>query len=92
MKSTICYDDELMAALRNPDEAAEYLNAALADPDQEVFLLALRDVINARGGMSKLAGSAELNVSAFTGCCRNEEIPSFVPSTGCLPSWVFLLP
>ena len=61
MKSTICYDDELMVALRNPDEAAEYLNAALADPDQEVFLLALRDVINARGGMSKLAGSAELN-------------------------------
>ena len=44
MKRTSAYDDELMAALKNPEEAAEYLNAALADPDQEVFLLALRDV------------------------------------------------
>jgi DNA-binding phage protein len=43
----------------SPD--AEYLNAALADPNQEVFLLALRDVIAARDGMSELAGKATLN-------------------------------
>ncbi len=61
MKRTSSYDDELMEALKNPEEAAEYLNAALADPNQEVFLLALRDVIAARGGISKLAGSAALN-------------------------------
>ena len=61
MKRTSNYDDELMEALKNPDEAAEYLNAALADPNQAVFLLALRDVIAARGGMSDLAGKATLN-------------------------------
>jgi len=61
MKRTSNYDDELMEALKNPDEAAEYLNAALADPNQEVFLLALRDVIAAHGGMSDLAGKTTLN-------------------------------
>ena len=63
MKRTSNYDDELMEALKNPEEAApaEYLNAALSDPNQEVFLLALRDVIAARGGMSDLAGKAALN-------------------------------
>jgi DNA-binding phage protein len=40
MKRTSTYDDELKEALKNPEEAAEYLNAALADPNQEVFLLA----------------------------------------------------
>jgi probable addiction module antidote protein len=61
MKRTSNYDEELMEALKNPEEAAEYLNAALADPNQEVFLLALRDVIAARGGMSDLAEKATLN-------------------------------
>ena len=61
MKRTSTYDDELMEALKNPEEAVEYLNAALADPNQEVFLLALRDVIAARGGISELAGKATLN-------------------------------
>ncbi|MBA3036677.1 MAG: transcriptional regulator, partial [Desulfobacterium sp.] len=61
MKRTSNYDDELMEALKNPEEAAEYLNAALADPNQEVFLLALRDVIAAHGGMSDLAGKTTLN-------------------------------
>jgi probable addiction module antidote protein len=61
MKRASNYDDELKEALKDPEEAAEYLNAALADPNQEVFLLALRDVIAARGGMSELAGKAALN-------------------------------
>lgn len=61
MKRSSNYDDELMEALKNPEEAAEYLNAALADPNQEVFLLALRDVIAAHGGISELAGKATLN-------------------------------
>jgi probable addiction module antidote protein len=61
MKRSSIYDDELMEALKDPEEAAEYLNAALADPNQEVFLLALRDVIAARGGMSELSRKATLN-------------------------------
>ena len=54
------YDQGLEDALRDPAEAAEYLNAALEDESQEVFLLALRDVANARG-VSEIAREANLN-------------------------------
>jgi len=47
--------------LRDPTEAVAYLNACLEDGDPEVFLLALRDVARARGGVAKLAEATELN-------------------------------
>jgi len=47
--------------LRAPTEAVAYLNACLEDGDPEVFLLALRDVARARGGVAKLAEATELN-------------------------------
>ncbi len=55
------YREELVESLKYPQEAAQYLDAALEDGDREVFLLALRDIAEARGGMSKLAKEAELN-------------------------------
>jgi len=50
-----------MRSLTNPKRAEAYLNAALEDEDPRVFLLALRDVAKARGGMTKLAAKSELN-------------------------------
>jgi probable addiction module antidote protein len=47
--------------LKDPAEAAAYLSACLQDDDPEVFLLALRDVARARGGVAKLAEMTELN-------------------------------
>jgi hypothetical protein len=41
------YREDLWADLRDPEEAKEYLNAALSDGHPEVFLLALQDVIEA---------------------------------------------
>jgi probable addiction module antidote protein len=55
------YEDVLDEDLRDPAEAAGYLNACLEDGDPEVFLLALRDVARARGGVAKLAEITELN-------------------------------
>ncbi len=55
------YHPELIKALRDPREAVEYLNAALEDGDPEVFLLALRDVAEAQGGVAQLAEAAKLN-------------------------------
>jgi probable addiction module antidote protein len=55
------YHPELIKALRDPREALEYLNAALEDGDSEVFLLALRDVAEAQGGVAQLAEAAKLN-------------------------------
>jgi probable addiction module antidote protein len=55
------YQPELIKALRDPREAAEYLNAALEDGDPEAFLLALRNVAEAQGGIADLAERAKLN-------------------------------
>ena len=56
------YQDSLLESLVDANEAAAYLNAVLEDGDNEVFLLALRNVADARvGGMSKLAEATGLN-------------------------------
>jgi probable addiction module antidote protein len=55
------YKQYLLQQLQDPEEAAAYLNAALHDSDPHVFLLALRDIAEAQGGMSWLADQAELN-------------------------------
>jgi probable addiction module antidote protein len=55
------YEDVLDEDLQDPVEALGYLNACLEDGDPEIFLLALRDVARARGGVAKLAESTELN-------------------------------
>ena len=57
---TANYENGLKASLADPKEAAAYLNAALEENDQEVFLLALRDITEARG-FSQVAQDASLN-------------------------------
>jgi len=61
MAKSKSYQSNLLEALKNPIEAVEYLNAALEDGEPEVFLLALRDVVDSYGGMGKLAASTSLN-------------------------------
>ncbi|MHB8474396.1 MAG: addiction module antidote protein [Gammaproteobacteria bacterium] len=62
MAKTRNYQDDLLESLKDTEEAAEYLNAALEDGDHEVFLLALRNVAQARvGGMANLAELTGLN-------------------------------
>ena len=55
------YEEALDEDLKNPVEAVGYLNACLEDGDPEVFLLALRDIARAQGGIAKLAEMTELN-------------------------------
>ena len=56
------YKESLMRKLQKDSHAAAYLDAALEDGDSEVFLLALRDVVDARvGGIGPLAQKAKLN-------------------------------
>ena len=59
-KLTKSYQESLLQALQNPQEAAEYLTAALEDGDSTVFLLALRNVADAPG-MRTVAHKAQLN-------------------------------
>lgn len=60
------YQDWLIERLRDHNEAVAYLNAALEESlkgdkeSQEIFLMALRNVVEAHGGMSKIAKKAHL--------------------------------
>ncbi|SCA63436.1 Uncharacterized protein HI_1420 [Chlamydiales bacterium SCGC AG-110-P3] len=55
------YKEHLLNSLKNSEEAAAYINAAMEDNDLQVFLLALRDVADAQGGIGDLAQKTELN-------------------------------
>lgn len=58
MSKSANYQDYLIESLNDPELAAEYLNAALEDGDVTVFLVALRNVVKAQGGVKKLAESS----------------------------------
>ena len=61
MAKIASYQEDLIEALKDPREAAAYLNAAMEENDRAVFLLALRNVAVAHGGMTSVAGKARLN-------------------------------
>ena len=55
------YHEILIAALKDPAQAASYLNVVLEEKDPKMFLVALRNVAEARGGLSKLSRQTRLN-------------------------------
>ena len=61
MTKSKAYQPDLIASLRDAGEAEEYLNAALEESNFELFLLALRNVAEAQGGVAQLAEKAKLN-------------------------------
>ena len=65
------YRKDLLEALKDPLEAAAYLNAALEEGDKETFLLALRNIAEAHGGMKAIAEKAKVNrVSLYRSLSR----------------------
>jgi len=54
-KKNTCYQDYLIESLKDPEEAAGYLNAALIGGDIKVFLMALQNVVQAQGGIAVLS-------------------------------------
>ncbi len=52
MESAVDYEEILLRELAVPEFAAEYLSAALQEAEPEAFLLALRRVVQANGGVS----------------------------------------
>jgi len=55
------YQKDLIEALKDPVEAAAYLNAAIEEGDRETFLLALRNIAEANGGIKAVAEKSHLN-------------------------------
>jgi probable addiction module antidote protein len=60
MKAAVKFENILRDHLSEPDQAAKYLTASYEE-GPEVFLQALRDVVEAQGGMSRAARLAGLN-------------------------------
>ena len=60
-KHTPTYHEDLINFLKDARHAQAYLNASLEDEDRRVFLLALRNVAEAHGGMTKLARSTHIS-------------------------------
>ena len=65
LDNTSSYQENLLNSLRDSNEAAAYLQAAFdefqLDNDFQAFLLALRNVTNAQGGIAELAKKTNLN-------------------------------
>jgi probable addiction module antidote protein len=61
MEPSVSYHEELIQYLKNPNDACAYLNAALEEGDRKHFLIALRNVAEAQGGLLKLARSTKMN-------------------------------
>jgi probable addiction module antidote protein len=59
-------DEWLSAQLRDRELAVAYLNAALKEGDQAAFMLALRNVAKARGGVAMLARFTGMNRVALS--------------------------
>ncbi|MEM9274684.1 MAG: transcriptional regulator [Cyanobacteria bacterium P01_F01_bin.143] len=61
MTKSRSYRDDLLKSLTAPEEAKEYLNATLEEENPEIFLLALRDIVEANTSMSQLAQATNRN-------------------------------
>ncbi len=61
MGKTRSYKEYLLEQLQDAEQAAAYINAALEEDDPHMFLMALRDVAEAQGGMTKLARKSQIN-------------------------------
>jgi probable addiction module antidote protein len=80
------YREGLLERLKDSRQAVAYLNAALEDDDRRVFLLALKDVTDARGGMTKLSASAKLNREGLYKALSEKGNPELASLTAMLRS------
>jgi len=62
--ATADYKKGLLDRLQDPEYASQYLNEALKEGSQEIFMLALRDVAKARG-IAQAARESNLNREAM---------------------------
>lgn len=61
---SLAYEDWLVDRLKDPAEAAGYLEAVIEQGDQKALMLALRQVAMAQGGIASIARRAKLTREA----------------------------
>ena len=60
MREITRYEKDLLEWLKNPENAAEYLTAAIEENDKGAMLLALRRIAQSQGGMASVAEKAHV--------------------------------
>ena len=58
--TTVSYRDDLLKRLEDPEYAALYLDEVIATRDRKALMIALKDVVDARGGVGALADKVPL--------------------------------
>ena len=91
MPKSRSYQTHLIEALRDPEEAAAYLSAALEETDRALFLLALRNVADAQGGLAWLADATQLNRENLYRMLSDKGNPEFYSLVTLLDSLGFRL-
>lgn len=77
---SVPYEPWLIEQLKDPVEAAGYLEAVLEDGDQGALMLALRQIAQAQGGIAHVARKAKLTREAtykMLSKAGNPELKSF---------------
>ena len=64
VRASVRYEPQLLAHLKNPREAAAYLEAAIEEGDEAGLMVALRHVAHALGGVAVLARKSKLTREA----------------------------
>ena len=81
------YRATLLESLQNPEDAAQYLNACLDDEDARVFLMALRDVADAHGGIRAVSRNTQLNRESLYRMLSKSGNPSLKTLAAVLQTW-----
>ena len=63
-EASLPYEDWLIERLKDPEEAAGYLEAVIEEGDQAALMLALRQIARANGGIAAVARRAKLTREA----------------------------
>ncbi len=81
MKRYRSYKEHLIERLKKPEQASAYLNAALEETfetkDPGIFQLAVRDVVEAHGGMAEIAAKVEVSRESFYRSLSKKGNPRF---------------
>ncbi len=81
MRKYRSYNEYLIESLKNPEEASAYLKAcldeALETNEFGIFQLALRDVVEAQGGISEVSSKMDVGRESFYKSLSQKGKPRF---------------
>jgi hypothetical protein len=69
--TTVSYRDDLLKRLEDPEYSALYLDEVIATGDRKALMIALRDVVDARGAWEPCPTRCRSSAKASTRCCQS---------------------